>query len=646
MHLKFLLLTLVSNIAACYSFAKSDNPSLAVSSIPESLKVNAHAVIRYSNTDLIIEATDRMQYKRKYAITILDEQGKAMASIMEHYNLLIKINNIEGTLYDAAGKEIRNLKEKDIFDRSTYGLTAAFHSDERIKSYSFNHTVYPYTVAFEIDQTMKTTFFLPLWNAQPDHECSVEKAVFNLNFVPELHLRYKELFIPETARTESKDERGRTLLSWQLQHIAAYKEQPLSTVDNYDRPTVLLAPGEFQLMQYKGNMETWNSLGLFNYQLNDGRDQLPEDKKAIVKSIIGNETDPYKKVQLLYSYMQQNTRYVLNAYGISGWQTFDAENVARNGYGDCKGLTNYLKAMLKEAGIKSYTALVSAGDNYYQLDENFPFNNFNHVILCVPQAKDSIWVECTSQQLPAGYLGSFTQNRKVLLTTENGGFLCTTPSYTKERSYLVRKTKFRLDPGNHQQQVKLENVYSGLLQDDMQYILKTKQKDQLREWLNSRFDFPSYSVTDYDYKYIDNYTSPAIEENINATISGVISGTQKRTFLNLGWIKNPATEVFQTEPRTLPLVLRKSFRITDSIIVALPEGMSIESLPQTKDLDYPFASYHTRFEKKADEIVLIRSYEQNQGVYKPEQFEAYQQLFQAINREKDNLNVVLLNKAP
>lgn len=646
MRLKLLLLTLLSGCIAACSFAKSDNPALAASAIPATLKTNAHAVIRYSNTELNIESVDRMQYKHKYAITILDEQGKSMASILENYNLLVKINNIEGTLYDAAGKEIRSLKEKDIFDRSTYGLTAAFHSDERIKTYSFNHTVYPYTVEFEVDETMKTTFFLPRWNAQPNNECAVEKVNFTLTYSPELHIRYSELFIPQGARSELKDAAGKTVINWQMQNIAAYKEQPLSTVDNYDGPTVLLAPGDFQLMQHKGNMDSWNSLGLFNYQLNDGLDQLPEDKKALVKSIIGNEQDTYKKVQLLYAYMQQNTRYVLNAYGISGWQTFDAENVAKNGYGDCKGLTNYLKALLKEAGIKSYTALVSAGDNYYRLDEKFPSNNFNHVILCVPQEKDSIWVECTSQQLPAGYLGSFTQNRKVLLTTEKGGFLCNTPVYGKDKSYIHHKTILQLDPASHQQTVKLQNVYSGLFQDDIQAIIKTKQKDQVKEWLNSKFAFPSYSVTDYDFKPAGTQAVPSIEENVNATISGVISGTQKRTFLNIGWLKNPVTEVFQAEPRTLPLVLRKSFQITDSVIVNLPEGMTIESLPQAKDVEYPFANYHLRFEKRANEIILVRSYEQTPGVYKPEDFETYQTLYQAIHREKDNLNIVLLNKTP
>lgn len=640
------VILLLAGCLALDSFAKNDDPALAVSAIPAALKTNAHAIIRYASTELSIEATDRMQRREKYAITILDEQGKDLAGLFRSYNLHLKINDIKGTLLDAAGKEIRSLKEKDIFDRSTYGMDAAFHSDARFKTYDFNHIVYPYTVVFEIEETFKTTFFLPTWQPQPARMCAVEKANLHLSFAPGLQVRYKELFIPQGARTEGKDAKGFSTIDWQLQNVNAYKAQPLSVVDNYERATVLLAPGTFQLMQYTGNMESWQQLGAFIYQLNEGRDQLPGDKKALVQSIIGNETDTYKKVQKLYAYMQQNTRYVLNAYGISGWQTFDAENVAHNGYGDCKGLTNYLKAMLKEAGIKSYAALVSAGENYYKLDEKFPANTFNHVILCIPQAKDSIWVECTSRELPAGYLGSFTQNRKVLLTTEDGGFLCNTPAYNKDKSFIVRKASLQLDPAAGQQQVQLQNTYSGLLQDDLYHILKSRPKEQVKEWLNTRALFPSYSVTGFDYKYGTNTTLPTIEETIQATISGVTSGTQKRTFLNINWLKNPVSEAFQTEPRTLPLVLDQSFRVTDSVIVTLPEGMTIEALPQPKDIEYPFASYHTKFSKNAGAVILVRSYEQNNGVYKPEAFEDYQKLYQDINRDKDNMNIVLLNKTP
>lgn len=628
--------------ACCCSEASGQ---YAADSIPANLLRHAHTVLRYSHTEVNINTPEKVDFKRKYAITVLDEQGKNDARLVEHYNDLIKINKIKGWLYDRNGKEIRTLKEKDIYDRSTYGLSFAFHSDSRMKIYDFNQNTYPYTVVFEIDETFKTSFFLPSWEVQPRASCAVESSDFVVKTAADVPVRFKEYLMPAGAFQESNDDKGNRVRTWSLRNIAAYEEQPRAQAGNYEGPTVLLAAEGFELEGYKGNMKSWEALGTFMHQLNENRDILPEDKKTLVKSLTDGLTDTIEKIQKLYTYMQQNTRYVANEYGLAGWQTFDAENVAKNGYGDCKGLTNYLKAMLKEAGINAYPALVYAGENYHKLDESFPCNTFNHVILCVPLEHDSVWVECTSQQLPAGYLGSFTQGRKVLLITEKGGYVCNTPSYRKDKSYVRHNAVLTLNSANSRQTVTLSNLYSGLMQDDLLHFLKTQPEDKIREMVNVKFSFPSYSVSSYNYGYGGSRFLPEISEHVEAQVSGIISTTQKRTFVNVGWMKNPMTEIFQTIPRTLPFILDRSFAVTDSITVILPAGAEVETMPRPVSVKYPFATYSTRFERSGDRISMIRTYEQNEGTYDTGDFEKYQQLYKIVNSEKENMSIVLLNKA-
>ncbi|MFA6058069.1 MAG: DUF3857 domain-containing protein [Taibaiella sp.] len=644
--MKKLLFILLASVSITSSFAKDDIKYYPVHTIPEKLKQNAHAIIRYDRTEVKVADFDKVIYKKKYAITILDEKGKKYAPLVERYNLLLKIDDIKGRLFDASGTEIKSFKERDVADYSTYGTSFVYHSDSRVKSFDFNYSKYPYTVEYEVDEVIKTTFFLPDWETQPYYDCAVEHTEFLLTFPSSIPVRYKEYLMPaHVEKSSAKDKGGNEVLSWKIDNIYAYNEEPYSKTGNHTAPTVILAPGQFELLKYKGDMQSWNSIGLFIYKLNEGRDILPEDKKAVVKSLIEGEQDAYSKVQKLYAYMQQNTRYVANEYGIAGWQTFDAMNVAKNGYGDCKGLTNYLKALLKEAGINSYVTLVNAGEDYYKLDEDFPANTFNHVILCVPLPKDTIWVECTSQQLPAGYLGSFTQGRKVLLTSEQGGFLCRTPSYDKSKNFIVRKSTVQLDNTSRQQQIKVENLYSGLMQDDIEYFLKTQPDNKIKEMVNSKFPFPSYSVTAFNYKYTGSHVLPSIAENAELMVSGIVNGTQKRTFVNMGWMNNPMKEIFQTETRTQPFVLRESFKIIDSVMLHIPLGMEIESLPEAVSFKYPFGEYHIKFEKKENNISLIRIYEQNEGVYDVAEYEHYQKMYRTINSSKNNLNVVLLNKA-
>ena len=150
--------------------------------------------------------------------------------------------------------------------------------------------------------------------------------------------------------------------------------------------------------------------------------------------------DTAKIVIMLYEYMQNRTRYVGIQLGIGGFQPFPAETVDRLGYGDCKALSNYMKALLKAVGIPSVYTVAGAGYNQGITMTDFPTNNqTNHIILCVPLRNDTLWLECTSQTAPCGYLDPFTAGRKALNITAEGGKVVSTPLLTANQSSQVCK---------------------------------------------------------------------------------------------------------------------------------------------------------------------------------------------------------------
>ena len=60
---------------------------------------------------------------------------------------------------------------------------------------------------------------------------------------------------------------------------------------------------------------------------------------------------------------------------------FSANFTDQKKYGDCKGLSNYMKAALNAVGIKSNIAMINAGYNSLPVDPMFPADEFDHVIL-------------------------------------------------------------------------------------------------------------------------------------------------------------------------------------------------------------------------------------------------------------------------
>jgi hypothetical protein len=647
--MKYLILVVFLCLHTTAIFAKKEvELKYPVSAIPATLKENAHVVIRDVNVELNILSLNKVKYKSTIVYTILDDKGAAYAKLVCPYNFLLKVDELSGKLYNDSGRAIREMKEKDVFDFSTFGSSSVFHTDSRIKKFDFGYSKYPFTVAYSIEEILNTTFFLPDWYVQPGIDCAVEHATFTLIYPKDATVRYKEYLMPASLdKKEATDTKGNTTITWNVKDIPAKYEQPFSKSDNYEGPTLVLSPSKFQLLDHEGNMDSWKDLGKFIYELNNGLDALPDDKKAMVKTLCEGTPGTYDKVQKLYHYMQESTRYVAIEYGIAGWQTFDAMNVAQNGYGDCKGLTNYLKALLKEASITSYATLVFAGaDDYFKLDESFPSNVFNHVILCVPDGKDTIWVECTSTQLSAGYLGNFTQDRKVLLITEDGGVVCRTPAYNLNKNAIVRKAIMHLDVNAANQKIDLNNQYVGLMQDELSSFVKTESEKKIKDMINSRFAFASYNVDQYKYTPTGNRDVPVMEELAQVSVSGITTKTTKRTFLNLGWMNNPMSSISQTKPRTAPLVLSESYKISDTVVVNLPEGMEIESMPAAINLSFDFGSYDTKFEKNKDQIIFIRNYMQHKGIFTIDDYNNYQKMYSTINAGKNNLNLVFLNKTP
>jgi len=77
-----------------------------------------------------------------------------------------------------------------------------------------------------------------------------------------------------------------------------------------------------------------------------GRRDLSETTIQEVTTLVSKASTNKEKAKLIYQYVQNKTRYISIQLGIGGWKPILASEVDRLGYGDCKALTNYTKALL------------------------------------------------------------------------------------------------------------------------------------------------------------------------------------------------------------------------------------------------------------------------------------------------------------
>ncbi|MBC8035480.1 MAG: DUF3857 domain-containing protein [Chitinophagaceae bacterium] len=614
----FLLIALIS---------KATEGEYAISKIPSELLKNAHAVTRIENTRFEVIGIRKAVYYYKVAYTILNENGDRFAQCLEYYDKMLSVSSISGTLFDAYGKKIKSLKKSDIQDRS--GTEGSLADDNRLKYHNFYHKTYPYTIEYEVEKKYDYTMFYPGWAPQGDRNLSVQSARAEVILPLNLHFRYKAFNIKnEVVVSENRSSRTYT---WAINNVLAIEMESYAPFWSELAPAVYMGPVQFAIEGYEGNMGTWQDFGKFVYALKAGKDILPENIKATVHTLTDGIGTAHKKVETLYEFMQKNTRYISIQLGIGGWQPYNAQYVATNRYGDCKALTNYMFSLLKEAGIKSYYTLINAGYDRRFFIQDFPSSQFNHVILCVPLPKDTVWLECTSQTLPAGYLSGFTSDRPALLVDESGGQLVRTPKYGIAENLQIRNIKASLNASGSLN-LDVITYYKAMQEDNLHSLVNSYSKEKILEYLKEEIDLPNYDVTDFNYKQIPSEL-PSIIETLKIVASNYAQVSGKRVFIVYNLLSKLGRQPVFADSRKYDVELKTEYTDVDSVQIALPAGYQPESVPKDVTFESRFGRYSSRVFFKDDKIYYYRKMEQYSGRFPAKDYNDmvrfYEQVYKA-----------------
>lgn len=611
---KVIILTAI--ILLCRVFTNKAQESIAIENIPVELLKDADFVLRYSDTYFEIASLGKGVYKKRFAVTILNSKARDEAEFSISYSKLRSVKNINATVYDAFGVPIKKLKKSDIRDYSNYDGFSVY-SDSRIKYFDLRNNSYPYTVEVSYEFVYDGLMSFPSWNAQTPGEYSVQQSKLTVVTPKNYNLRTKIHNLDEPKVTSDVSSKTYT---WEVNNLNPSKWEANSANSYSGYKRVFLAPSEFEMEGYTGNLSTWKSFGEWYQNLNKGRDELSTEEMSEIYNLISGITDEKEKVRVVYEYLQKNTRYVSIQLGLGGWQTFPASYVANNGFGDCKALTNYTSTVLKKIGVSSYYTLVKAGKYEKPIDSDFPSNQFNHVILCVPVEQDTVWLECTSQTNPFGYLGYFTSDRDVLVLNEKGGQIVHTPYYSADENTYTTTGSITIDKeGNGK--LSLESNFRGLSYEYVDNFSSLDDKDQMK-LIRNMFPINNLELNEVLFSEERNEIPTAsLKVDFNARKVARVSG--KRVFLVANQINRSEYVPSKVDNRSSDFKIWYERNIVDSITFNLPSGIHIEHLPDIQKIESEFGTYEVTFEKGDGFIKYYRKFRTKKGVYDKQLYNDY-----------------------
>ncbi len=626
---KLLFLAVVlANVKITYG-----NPSsYAVDGISKPLLEGASAVIRVEEQLFDITSAAKARLSYKVAITILNKSGERYTHLVEGYDQFSSISNISASLYDATGKLIRAYKKADIGDRSMIS-NFSIYEDNRIKYLTFAHASYPYTIEYSYVKDFKGFLTVPSWRPANTFGLAVERSTYTLQ-CPESYSFKKHT--SHGLQVDSSMTGGKKRYKWTCKDLPAIVYEPYSVgIDNLV-PWVSASPHDFEYDGTRGSVADWNQLGKWLHTLSEGGTRLGEETKAEVMNLTKGAATDREKIQILYNYLQQQTRYVSVQLGIGGFKPIGADKVAQVKYGDCKALSNFMKALLKEAGISSN--LVMIGSGLPSLNASYAsFGQANHMILCIPNARDTTFLECTSHHYPTGYIGHSNAGRAVLMVGDGGGTLVGTPTYHAKDNYLERNAQVTF---GHDlvADIDINTVYGHAQFESVLDVLLDEPSEQ-RKYILENLGIAGMELTNYSYLQADK-DKPELTEKIKVRSKQLLSKGGDRVFLTANLLNRRESVPATVADRKTHFAVSFAYSDVDEITYALPEGYAVEHLPKDTELESEFGTYTATYTIENQSIVYRRVQQMNSKRYPPEKYQGFVDFFKQVY-QADRQKIVL-----
>lgn len=533
-------------------------------------------------------------------IQINNRYGEQFTNISLPYSKNRKISDLKAWIEDGSGNIIRKLKSNEIKDRS-YISDYSLYEDDFIKLFTLKHNEYPYRIVYTYQTSVKQYITIQ-WIPIIDYKVPTRSAKFSL-IVPKDFSFQKYGNCIQELKTENSGEFNR--YSWEASYLKPIKNELFAPSKDEVLPCLSVVPSRF-MYGVEGNSKDWASFGNWVYRLIQGLDELPDSEKTTVSELIKGITDKKEAVRILYHYMQDHTRYINVSIDIGGLKPYPASYVATNKYGDCKALTNYMKALLKAAGIPSYYTVIYGGGQPPKISDQITGPQyFNHVILTVPLSNDTIWLENTSNIEPFGYMGDFTQNRRALLVDEHNSRLIRIPGLKRDEVLVSRKIDIDFnrmgDAG-----VTISSLYKGKEFDlfnsfNSQVADNQKEKEIRNDLTYSNFDLISWSLKKKDRD------SKEIALELNMTFYKFLKSIGDESYIDL--IPMDMPNFTSPKDRRLPVAITYPIYKTDTVLVKIPSGFAVKGKPENAKINSQFGNYELSYIIQGNSVKVIRMFE-------------------------------------
>ena len=574
---------------------------------------NSYSIIKETTTEVFCTSPTEYTSIEKRIISVTNERGKDAINFVVTCDKFREMKSFSGTIVDNQGNIIKKIKKNDL-KKTEYSNEMA--SDDYYYYYDYIPIKYPITITYEWEMKIKKGYLsFPTFAPQQDYNQTVERAYYKLTTPKEITPLIHLANIPEGNISKKENQENNTI-EIELLNLQPVIEETYAPPIKERIPHAFIIPAKFHFDGSNGKQSSWTELGKWQYELLEGRDILPPALLEEVLKITADCTTPLEKVKAIYDFLGRTTRYVSIQLGIGGLQPASATDVYRTGFGDCKALTNYTRAMLASIGIPSYYTVISTED-VTMIREFSSVNQGNHVILQVPMINDTLWLECTNPKLPLGYVHQSIAGHDAMVVKPSGGEIHTLPNYPDSLNKQIISAHIEINP---KEETKIQvNMISHAFQYEDKFGMEKLPPNKLKDVFLNSLDLGRANITNIEYHELKkSYPESTYSYTINTSQYGRKTG--KRLFLPINIFHRNFAVPNNNSERTQPIQIEYGYMDTDSITIRIPEGYEIEYIPESKSENNIFGNYTFEIKLQDSIIHIVTTLLVKRGTYPKELF--------------------------
>ncbi|HAR35746.1 MAG TPA: hypothetical protein DCR87_02335 [Acidobacteria bacterium] len=452
---------------------------------------------------------------------------------------------------------------------------------------------------------------------------------------------------------ESQVVSGARSLTVQLTDIPALKDEPLKPPDEAIAGRLLVRFRTEKTPKYGRFFSDWKDMGLWYEQLSQERRQPDEKVRVKASELVSGLTDLRAQIEKLAAFVQQEVRYVSIQIGIGGYQPHPAPEILANRYGDCKDKATLLAALLSYLNVESYYLIVNIERQVVKDNSPVSLFWFNHAILAIKLPDDKLYdgaeavvpvpglgrlliFDPTMPHSPPGRLPFYLQKNNGLLVAGEQSRLLTFPGSTPERLELVRRGQFVLS-ADGTLKGSVSETLSGFQAEVARLRLRDVPERNRRKDLENFLarSLGSFNLENYDYLNLDQP-----EREVELRYSFRAGSYLRRSGDVLSFRPNILALIDDYEilkqkgERKYPLMLPGVGTSRDELEIVLPDGYSLETLPEPMNWSSSFADYHCRLELKGGVLFLERQLRIKEDLLPPSRFQEALEIFRMLSVEE------------